>query len=121
MSYPMPGNEFLNSGKRFAITMMEYSWLVQRSGAQDEYADWDKVLDEVVERGYEAIRLDVFPHILKNHKDGDENVVTFKAVEDSFMWGHHRKEVTVDVQADLIEFMKKCKDRGIYFPSNGNN
>ena len=40
------GAQLLESGERFAVTMWEYSWLTQRQGEQDEYADWDKVLDD---------------------------------------------------------------------------
>jgi Sugar-binding cellulase-like len=56
------GYELLKSGKRFSNTMWEFSWLVQRSGKQAEYANWDKVLDEVVERGYDCLRIDAYPH-----------------------------------------------------------
>lgn len=67
----MTGTELLDSGRRFAVTMWEYSWLTQRTGRQAEYADWDKVLDELVERGYNCIRIDAFPHIIAADADGN--------------------------------------------------
>ena len=44
-----------------AITMWEFSWLERRwPGAG--YEDWDKALSELVERGYDAVRIDPFHH-----------------------------------------------------------
>ena len=114
MDTRMTGVELLDSGQRFAVTMWEYSWLVQRSGKQAEYADWDKVLDELVERGYDCIRIDAFPHCIAKDANGkvlDE--VTFLPIPDNFMWGNH-EPVTVNVRDGLIEFMKKIKERGLY-------
>lgn len=46
-----------------AITMWDFSWLERRwPGAG--YEDWDKVLDELLERGYNAIRIDAYPHLI---------------------------------------------------------
>ena len=114
MSYPITGAALFESGKRFSVTMFEYSWLVQRTGRQAEYADWDKVLDEVVERGYDCIRIDAFPHVIAADNDGNYlEQVTFLPIPTAFMWGNH-ENVTVDAKAGLIEFMRKAKDRGIY-------
>ncbi|MGF1760121.1 hypothetical protein L4D76_19735 [Photobacterium sagamiensis] len=114
MTYPITGAELFDSGKRFSVTMFEYSWMVQRTGAQAEYADWDKVLDEVVERGYDCIRIDAFPHVIKKDAEGNRPTeVTFLPIPSAFMWGNHH-EVTVNVADGLVEFMQKAKDRGIY-------
>ena len=46
-----------------AITMWDFSWLERRwPGAG--YEDWDQVLDELSERGYNAIRIDAYPHLI---------------------------------------------------------
>lgn len=46
-----------------AITMWDFSWLERRwPGAG--YEDWDLALDELVERGYDAVRIDAYPHLL---------------------------------------------------------
>src|ERR1700679_2759326 len=49
-------------GKRpRAITMWEFSWIERRwPGAGFE--DWDAVLDGLQLRGYDAVRIDPFPH-----------------------------------------------------------
>ncbi|MBW2293056.1 MAG: cellulase, partial [Deltaproteobacteria bacterium] len=43
--------------------MWDFSWATRRSGNEAEYADWDKVLDQLAERGYDNVRIDAFPHL----------------------------------------------------------
>lgn len=46
-----------------AITMWDFSWIERRwDGAG--FADWDDALDQLVERGYDAVRIDAFPHLI---------------------------------------------------------
>ena len=46
-----------------AITMWDFSWIERRwDGAGFE--DWNAALDGVKERGYDAVRIDAFPHLL---------------------------------------------------------
>ena len=46
-----------------AITMWDFSWLERRwPGAG--YEDWDRALDELQERGYDAVRIDAYPHLV---------------------------------------------------------
>src|SRR3974377_1094501 len=46
-----------------AITMWEFSWLERRwPGAG--YEDWDCALDELKLRGYDAVRIDAYPHLI---------------------------------------------------------
>ena len=45
-----------------AITMWDFSWLERRwPGAG--YEDWDLALDELAERGYDAVSIDAYPHL----------------------------------------------------------
>ncbi|MGV8092543.1 MAG: cellulase-like family protein, partial [Mangrovibacterium sp.] len=44
--------------KTLAIAMWDYSWIL-RHHRYGEFEDWDKVLEELAERGYNAIRIDV--------------------------------------------------------------
>ncbi len=117
------GAELLDSGQRFAVTMWEYSWLVQREGLktrrpifgpENEYADWDKVLDELVLRGYNCIRIDAHPHLIAAGPNGEhQETFTMAPIADHFMWGNH-EPVTINPRQGLVEFMGKCKERGIY-------
>jgi hypothetical protein len=87
-----------------AITMWEFSWL-ERRWAGAGYEDWDKALKELTERGYNAVRIDAFPHLLAN----DANK-TYKLLPhwDNQMWGSpFYTEVTV--MPALVEFLQKCK------------
>ncbi len=53
-----------------AIAMWDISWLLRRwPGAGFE--DWDRALDELVERGYDAVRLEAFPHLLSVDPDAE--------------------------------------------------
>ena len=108
------GVELLDSGERFAVTMWEYSWLVQRQGKQNEYADWDTVLDQLVERGYDCIRIDAHPHLIAADLDGvvrDE--FTMEPIAESFMWGNH-EAVDINPRLGLVEFLRKAKERELY-------
>jgi hypothetical protein len=114
MNTKMTGAELLDSGKRFSVAMWEYSWLVQRSGRQREYEDWDKVLDELAERGYDCVRIDAFPHCIANGPDGKRtDEFTFLPIDKSFMWGNH-DTATANPRKGLVDFMKKAKQRGLY-------
>ncbi|BDZ48163.1 hypothetical protein GCM10025867_04040 [Frondihabitans sucicola] len=47
----------------YAISMWDFSWLERRwPGAG--YENWDTALSELVERGYDAVRIDAYPHLL---------------------------------------------------------
>jgi hypothetical protein len=99
---------------RYAVTMWEFSWLVRRTGEEAQYADWDRVLDELAERGYNCIRMDAFPHLVAKGPDG-EMVEQFTVLPQrhDFMWGNHRP-VQVEPRPALVEFIGKAADRGIY-------
>src|SRR5260370_6015 len=46
-----------------AIAMWDFSWLERRwPGAG--YEDWDLALDDLKQRGYDAVRIDAFPHFV---------------------------------------------------------
>ena len=53
----------VRTNRPYAITMWEFSWIERRwPGAG--YENWDQALDELVERGYNAVRIDAFPHLI---------------------------------------------------------
>lgn len=91
-----------------AITMWDFSWLERRwTGAG--YEDWDQVLNGLVERGYDAVRIDAFPHLVHF---GGEKEWQLPPVWDQQVWGS--ADVTrVRVLPALIEFIAKCHKRGI--------
>ncbi|MBM4057303.1 MAG: cellulase, partial [Planctomycetes bacterium] len=52
------------------IAMWDFSWLERRwPGAG--YEDWDVAVGELADRGYEAVRIDAYPHLISAHADAD--------------------------------------------------
>jgi hypothetical protein len=91
-----------------AITMWEFSWIERRwDGAG--YEDWDRALDELLDRGYNAVRIDPFPHLLATdaHKTW-----TLLPEWNTQMWGSPDVNRIVLLPA-LFEFIGKCRSRGI--------
>ncbi len=91
-----------------AITMWEFSWIERRwPGAG--YEDWDRALDDLGERGYDAVRIDPFPHLLAAdpHKTW-----TLWPEWNTQMWGSPDVNRIVLLPA-LFDFLGKCRDRGI--------
>jgi hypothetical protein len=91
-----------------AITMWDFSWLERRwPGAG--YEDWDRALDELQERGYNAVRIDAFPHLISA---GPKAVWRIKPVWPFHDWGACGS-VDVQVQPHLNQFIGKCAERNI--------
>jgi hypothetical protein len=91
-----------------AITMWEFSWIERRwDGAG--YEDWDRALDELRERGYDAVRIDPFPHLLAAdpHKTW-----TLLPEWNTQLWGSPDVNRIVLLPA-LFQFIAKCRERGI--------
>ena len=92
----------------YAITMWDFSWIERRwPGAG--YEDWDRALDELAERGYDAVRIDAYPHLVATDPDRDWTVLSS---DQHGTWGAPAP-VTVRVMPELLEFMAKCRVRGI--------
>ena len=91
-----------------AITMWDFSWLERRwPGAG--YEDWDQVLGELVERGYDAVRIDAYPHLVS--ADGGK-IWEILPVWDQMNWGA-QSLVRVQVLPALLEFIEKAKAHGV--------
>ena len=91
-----------------AITMWDFSWIERRwSGAG--YEDWDKALDELVTRGYQAVRVDAYPHLIAT--DPTRTWTVFSCAQHG-TWGAPAP-VKIAPLPSLIEFMGKCRDRGV--------
>jgi hypothetical protein len=94
--------------KPLAITMWEFSWLERRwPGAG--YENWDKALTELKERGYDAIRIDAFPHFVA---DDPEKIRKLIPHWDNQCWGSPYY-TEVQVQPHLNDFIRKCKEYSI--------
>jgi hypothetical protein len=88
--------------------MWDFSWLERRwSGAG--YEDWDRALDELQERGYDALRLECYPHLTARDPDRPWTLLPPWNIH---AWGSPRR-ITVQVLPALHEFVARCGARGI--------
>ncbi len=92
----------------FAITMWDFSWLERRwPGAG--YEDWDRALDELVERGYTAVRIDAYPHLISTDPD---RTWLLHPQWNQQSWGAPA-DVEVRPLPALIEFIEAAHTRGV--------
>ncbi|BDZ47971.1 hypothetical protein GCM10025867_02120 [Frondihabitans sucicola] len=98
-----------------AITMWDFSWLLRRTGQQREYENVAGILDELVERGYDCVRIDAFPHLIAADINGDTSESFLVHPQpDHFMWGPHGDKVPVTAPGDsLAQFLNLCRDRNV--------
>jgi hypothetical protein len=98
----------LKTAYPLAITMWEFSWL-ERRWPGGSYEDWDKALEELTERGYNAVRIDAYPHLVAENPTKEW---TLLPVWDQYDWGAPAK-IKVQVQPSLTDFIAKCKQHKV--------
>ena len=92
----------------YAIAMWDFSWLERRSDGSG-FEDWDAVLEGFVERGYDAVRIDAYPHLVASDPDA---YWTLEPVWNTQVWGWP-DTITVRVQPELNEFIAVCQKHGV--------
>lgn len=97
-----------------AITMWDTGWLT-RHFKYDSMEDWDKCLDELVERGYNAIRIDAFPHLVAADSQGRVSDSFLRVLGEGALYEPWRNQwsVYLSPRAGLLEFLPKCRERGV--------
>lgn len=100
-----------------SITMWDSSW-IRRRYRGGGFEDWDRALAELRERGYDAVRIDVFPHLVAADPEG-RIVERFKDVPNQFpqfygfgMWGNPWT-MYIEPRKALVEFLTKCREHGV--------
>ena len=91
-----------------AITMWDFSWL-ERRWAGAGYENWDRALDELVERGYDAIRIDAYPHLVAQDPEREWEILPCWNQQ---VWGSPARN-RVTVLPALLAFLEKCAERKI--------
>jgi hypothetical protein len=95
-------------GRAYAITMWDFSWLERRwEGAG--YEDWDVALSELAERGYDAVRIDAYPHLVAVDPSRSWDLIP---AWNQTSWGA-QSAITVSVLPALIDFLRAAKRHGI--------
>ena len=112
-SIPVPVNYDMRndlSPKRLAIAMWDFSWLFMhyKGGAFENY---DKVTDELLERGFNTVRIDAFPLIIAKLTD-DKQEITIPG-DPLRNWGQSDIDRSHKVISELIEFMEITKRKKI--------
>jgi len=102
------GQEAPSAPRPRSITMWDFSWIERRwPGAGFE--DWPKALDGLVERGYDAVRIDAFPHLVATAPDKDWTLLPVWSVND---WGSPALN-KIRVQPGLHDFIGLCRERNV--------
>lgn len=91
-----------------AITMWDFSWIERRwDGAGFE--NWETALDQLKERGYDAVRMDAFPHLISNDAEKEWLLLPVWYAND---WGSPYK-VRVKLMPALTDFLSLCHEKRI--------
>ncbi len=99
--------------KPLAIAMWDFSWIL-RHHRYGEFEDWDRVLEELAERGYNAIRIDAMPQYIASDSDG-KITEEFRSVRPDWkpaMWGNYYT-MSFRPHEALRDFLPKCRKHGI--------
>jgi hypothetical protein len=92
-----------------AITMWDFSWLERRwPGAG--YENWDEVLDELKVRGYDAVRIDAYPHLMAVGPEQEWTLKPEWSVQD---WGAPTLTKISHLRRNLVEFIRACGRKNI--------
>jgi|WetSurMetagenome_2_1015567.scaffolds.fasta_scaffold05550_2 hypothetical protein len=116
---PLPNadNSFLikvsDLKKPLAIAMWDYSWVL-RHHRYGEFENWDKVLEELAVRGYNAIRIDAMPQFVAEDSFGkrEEEFRSVKSGWKPAIWGNDYT-MSFRPREALLEFLPKCQKYGI--------
>jgi hypothetical protein len=98
----------LSAHNLIAITMWDFSWL-ERRWPNAGYENWDLILDELLERGYNAVRIDAYPHLVAASPTREWDLLPCWNTQD---WGAPAR-ITVRVQPNLNTFIQLCADKGV--------
>lgn len=91
-----------------ANAMWDFSWLERRYEGGG-YEDWGRALDGLVERGYDAVRIDCYPHLVGADSDRTWTLTP--------CWTEHDWGAPFDVEVapgrGLVEFLDACAERDV--------
>jgi hypothetical protein len=94
--------------RRLTMAMWDQAFLL-RHGPGGSFADWDRVLDETVERGYNTVRLDPMPQWI--NLDQPDRELHWPDPQAPYLPWDWNTAVTAPAGRWLIEFMEKLLAR----------
>jgi hypothetical protein len=97
--------------RRVTNAMWDYSWLTQHypGGA---FADFDRAADELVQRGFNTVRIDAFPLVIGAlHSDSETITIPGDPLAN---WGMSDRDREHALVRELVEFMRAVKRRGLW-------
>jgi hypothetical protein len=98
--------------RRLTLVMWDQAYLMRHFQGQS-YADYDRVLDETIERGYNTLRLDPLPQLIDLARA--ENVYRWEDPKTPYMpWGWDRAGEG-PLGTFLIDFMEKVQRRQMHY------
>ena len=98
--------------RRLTIMMWDQAYLVRHLPGES-FADYEKVLTEAVERGYNTVRIDPLPNLIDLAKP--QTVLHWDDPQRPFFpWGNLHA-CTGPVGQWLIEFMQRLLKKGLYY------
>lgn len=92
----------------FAIAMWDFSWL-ERRWTGGGFENWDDALSELKERGYDAVRIDPYPHLMIADTNKEWTMIP---IWTEHAWGSPRL-TKITVTDELRLFLSACRDHGI--------
>jgi hypothetical protein len=99
--------------KRVTNAMWDFSLLCGHYPG-GPFENFDKVTDELLERGFNTVRIDCFPWIIGSlTENGPGQKITIPA-SPLATWGYSTIEWKHDVAAELLEFFRMAKKKNLY-------
>jgi hypothetical protein len=99
--------------RRVTNAMWDYSWLVGHYPG-GPFENFDKATDELLERGFNTVRIDCFPWFIANLKEPVPGHTVMFPANPLATWGFSTMEWKHDVLAELLEFLRLAKKKNIY-------
>lgn len=98
---------------RRAVASWDYSWLLRRDGRAAEYRDLGEVMGQLVQRGFNALRIDPFPHLIATNADGYESERFDVQAEPDRHGRGTDASVQVRPHKALLELLQQAREHGV--------
>lgn len=97
--------------KRATIAMWDFSW-INAHYIGGSFEDFDKVTDELLERGFNTVRIEALPWIIGRLQNPDEKITI--PGQPLATWGVCDQDRSHPIAQELAEFMSITQRKGIY-------